>query len=80
MQITWKKAALNEEAKNFILNNEVVFKVLKKAANRYIGGETIKETLLSVQEWNEKDANEATAEFMNFARAVKKIIYILLFL
>ena len=72
MQITWKKAALNEEAKNFILNNEVVFKVLKKAANRYIGGETIKETLLSVQEWNEKDANEATAEFMNFARAVKK--------
>ncbi|ADF54019.1 hypothetical protein ZPR_3709 [Zunongwangia profunda SM-A87] len=35
---------------------------------------------MSVQEWNEKDANEATAEFMNFARAVKKIIYILLFL
>ncbi|WBL25076.1 hypothetical protein [Zunongwangia sp. HGR-M22] len=40
-----KKAALNEEAKNFILNNEVLFKVLKKAADRYIGGETIKETL-----------------------------------
>ena len=48
-----------------------------------------KETLLSVQEWNEKgyevttdfieesirnekDANKATAKFMNFSRAVKK--------
>ena len=66
-----------------------MFKVLKKAANRYIGGETIKETLLLVRKWNErgyevttdfmgesirneKDANEATAEFMNFAGAVKK--------
>lgn len=82
-----KKAALNEDAKNFILNNETLFKVLKKAANRYIGGETISETLFSVRKWNkngfdvttdfmgesirnEKEANDATTEFVNFAKAI----------
>jgi proline dehydrogenase len=82
-----KKAALNEDAKEFILKNETLFKVLKKAADRYIGGETINETLSSVREWNqkgfdvttdfmgesirnEKDANDATTEFVNFAKAI----------
>tara|TARA_R110000744_G_scaffold380005_1_gene499435 strand:- start:862 stop:1797 length:936 start_codon:yes stop_codon:yes gene_type:complete len=82
-----KKAALNEEAKEFILKNETLFKVLKKAADRYIGGETINETLLSVRKWNqkgfdvttdfmgesirnEKEANDATTEFVNFAKAI----------
>jgi proline dehydrogenase len=82
-----KKAALNEDAKEFILKNETLFGVLKKAADRYIGGETINETLSSVREWNqkgfdvttdfigesirnEKDANDATTEFVNFAKAI----------
>jgi len=43
-----KSAALNEEAKEYILKNEVLFKVLKKAANRYIGGETLEETAQKV--------------------------------
>ena len=79
---------MNEDAKDFILNNKTLFKVLKKAADRYIGGETINETLSSVRNWNlkgfeittdfmgesirsEKDANEATTEFVNFAKAIK---------
>lgn len=82
-----KKAALNENAKEFILKNETLFNALKKAANRYIGGETINETLESVREWNqkgfdvttdfmgesirnEKEANDATTEFINFAKAI----------
>ncbi|MCF2446364.1 proline dehydrogenase family protein [Dyadobacter sp. CY345] len=43
-----RKAALNEEAKDFLLNNDVLFKILKKAANRYIGGETLEETVWKV--------------------------------
>lgn len=38
---TLKRAALNEEAKDFVLKNEKLYSVLKKAANRYIGGETL---------------------------------------
>jgi proline dehydrogenase len=48
-----KKAALNEDAKNFILQNDKLFKTLKKAANRYIGGETIEETVLTIKRLNE---------------------------
>ncbi|MGB5818707.1 MAG: proline dehydrogenase family protein [Saonia sp.] len=82
-----KKAALNEDAKKFILANESLFKVLKKAADRYVAGETTIEALASVRKWNqkgfdvttdfmgestrnEKDANDATTEFVNFAKAV----------
>lgn len=83
-----KKAALNEDAKNFILNNDKLFNVLKKAANRYIGGETIEETIISIKTLNadgfvvttdfmgesirnEKEANEATDEFVRFAKCIK---------
>ncbi len=83
-----KKAALNEDAKNFVLQNEKLFKTLKKAASRYIGGETLDETILSIRQLNtngyivttdfmgesirtEKDANEATNEFVRFAKAIK---------
>jgi proline dehydrogenase len=83
-----KKAALNEEAKSFVLQNERLFKTLKKAANRYIGGETLEETILSIRKLNdsgylvttdfmgesirnEKDAVEATNEFVRFAKFVK---------
>ena len=40
-----KKAALNEEAKEYLLHNPVLFNLLLKAARRYIGGETLEETL-----------------------------------
>lgn len=82
-----KTAALNEDAKKYVLENETLFKLLKKAADRYIGGETINETLETVRQWNqngfdvttdfmgesirnEKDANDATTEFINYAQAV----------
>jgi proline dehydrogenase len=45
---TLRKAALNEEAKDFILNNNALYKTLKKAANRYIGGENLEETINKV--------------------------------
>jgi len=83
-----KKAALNEEAKDFVLKNKQLFETLKKAANRYIGGENLEETLLTVRKWNkkgftvttdfmgesirnEKDANDATTEFIDFCKGIK---------
>jgi proline dehydrogenase len=47
-----RKAALSEEAKAYILADPVLFKTLKKAADRYIGGETLKETIGKVQAHN----------------------------
>lgn len=44
-----RKAALNEEAKNYVLSNPVLFSILKRAANRYIGGETLEETVEKVK-------------------------------
>jgi proline dehydrogenase len=83
-----RKAALNEDAKKFVIENDKLFKTLKKAANRYIGGETISETVATIQKINknglvvttdfmgesirnEKEANDATNEFINFAKAIK---------
>ena len=40
-----KKAALNENAKAYILNNPILFNLLLKAARRYIGGETLEQAL-----------------------------------
>jgi hypothetical protein len=40
-----KKAALNTDAKAFLLENEKLFKLIKKAADRYIGGENLEEAL-----------------------------------
>ncbi|MBC9909750.1 proline dehydrogenase family protein [Chitinophaga varians] len=58
-----KKAALNEQAKEFILENEVLFNVLKKAADRYIGGETLEETLTKVIQQNQLGF-KCSVEFM----------------
>jgi proline dehydrogenase len=86
--VALKKAALNEDAKAFVLQNDKLFKTLKKAANRYIGGETIAATVLTINRINkngfvvttdfmgesirnEKEASEATNEFIRFAKAVK---------
>lgn len=40
-----RKAALNEEAKEYLLGHPILFNLLLKAARRYIGGETLTETL-----------------------------------
>ena len=40
-----RKAALNEEAKAYLLSNPVLFNLLLKAARRYIGGETLEQAL-----------------------------------
>ena len=58
-----KKAALNEEAKNFLLQNERLFTVLKKAANRYIGGETLEEAIVSIRKLNQ-EGYSVTTDFM----------------
>ena len=58
-----KKAALNEEAKAYVLNNPLVFQTLKKAADRYIGGETLEETLAKVKVENGR-GYKSSIEFM----------------
>jgi len=58
-----RKAALNEEAKSHILSNPVLFNILKKAANRYIGGETLDETIDKVKLQN-KIGFKCSIEFM----------------
>ncbi len=60
-----RKAALNQEAKEFILFNPLMFKILKKAADRYIGGETLAETVVKV---NTKNAN-------NFKCSIEFFVY-----
>lgn len=40
-----RKAALSEDAKTYILDNPILFKTIKKAADRFIGGETLIETI-----------------------------------
>ncbi|RYE51703.1 MAG: proline dehydrogenase [Sphingobacteriales bacterium] len=40
-----RKAALNPGSKAYILNNEILFRTLRKAADRYIGGDTLDETI-----------------------------------
>lgn len=49
-----RKAALNEETKEYILSNPVLFNTLKKAADRYIGGETLEETIDKVKFQNKR--------------------------
>ncbi len=58
-----KKAALNEDAKKYLMENETLFNLLKKAANRYIGGETLAETVSKVIKENEKDL-KCSIEYM----------------
>ena len=49
-----KKIALNEEAKAYVLKNEALYELLKKAANRYIGGTSLSEAIDKVKNENEK--------------------------
>ena len=47
-----KIAALNESAKNYLLNNSQLFGLLLKAAKRYIGGEDLQEASQTVKRLN----------------------------
>jgi proline dehydrogenase len=84
-----RKAALNDLAKEYILSNEVLFRTIKKAADRYIGGETLEETIVKVKDQNnqgfktsiefmgenthtEKEASEASDEFIRITQEIKK--------
>jgi proline dehydrogenase len=58
-----RKIAMNTEAKNYILSNEALYNTLKKAADRYIGGETLEETIVKVKKQNENDF-KCSIEFM----------------
>jgi proline dehydrogenase len=58
-----RKAALNEDAKEYILTNPVLFATLKKAADRYIGGETLAETIEKVKIQNQ-NGFKCSIEFM----------------
>jgi proline dehydrogenase len=58
-----KKIALNEEAKDYVLNNKELYQVLKKAANRYIGGESLEETIPKVITGNQ-NGFKCSIEFM----------------
>ena len=58
-----RKAALNEDAKNYVLSNPVLFNLLKKAADRYIGGETLEETVNKVKLQNSQGF-KCSIEFM----------------
>ena len=44
-----KTAALNETAKHYLLQNPTLFKLLLKGAKRYIGGENLEDTILTVK-------------------------------
>ncbi|MEO6283218.1 MAG: proline dehydrogenase family protein [Dyadobacter sp.] len=58
-----KKAALNEEAKEYILHNPILFNTLKRAADRYIGGETLEEAAAKVMQQNQ-NGFKCSLEFM----------------
>ncbi|MEN7551884.1 proline dehydrogenase family protein [Rapidithrix thailandica] len=58
-----RKAALNENAKSYLLQNEQLFSLFKKAANRYIAGETLAEAMAKVNALNTLDV-ACTVDFM----------------
>ena len=51
---SFKKIALNEDAKSYVLSNPLLFNILKKAANRYLGGETLSEAVDAIRLLNEE--------------------------
>ncbi|OJJ23318.1 proline dehydrogenase [marine bacterium AO1-C] len=59
----FKKIALNEEAKDYVLNNPLLFKTLKKAAQRYLGGETLQEAIITIRHLN-KQGFVVTTDYM----------------
>lgn len=47
-----RKAALDENAKAYVLGNEPLFRILKKAADRFLAGEELEELLVTVRKLN----------------------------
>ena len=81
-----RKAALNEDSKAYILNNPALFQLFKKAADRYIGGETLEETMVKVKAFEnqktsiefmgessrtEQESNVATLEFIRICEQIR---------
>ncbi|MUP37060.1 proline dehydrogenase family protein [Labilibaculum euxinus] len=58
-----KKIALDKNAKEYLLNNKPLYQILRKAANRYIGGETLEETIPKVLKEN-NNGFKCSIEFM----------------
>lgn len=58
-----RKAAMNENAKEYLIANPILFNTLKKAADRYIGGENLNETITKVIKEN-KRLFKCSIEFM----------------
>ena len=58
-----RKVALNNKAKEYILSDVGLYNTIKKAAERYIGGETLDETILKVKDQN-KNGFKCSMEFM----------------
>ncbi|MEH6537231.1 MAG: proline dehydrogenase family protein [Psychroserpens sp.] len=58
-----RKAALNNKTKEYILSDTGLYHTIKKAADRYIGGETLDETILKVKDQN-KNGFKCSMEFM----------------
>lgn len=58
-----KQAALSHEAKDFILSAPTLYRTIKKAADRYIGGETLGETIQKVRLEN-KNGFKCSMEYM----------------
>ncbi len=85
--IALKKIALDENAKEYILNDKNLYKALRKAADRYVGGETLDETIPKVLKGNiegfkcsiefigesTKTEMEANRATQEFLRIIEKI-------
>jgi proline dehydrogenase len=58
-----RKAAINDEAKAYLLSNPVLFNLLLKAARKYIGGETLEQALVT-RERLHTEGFQTSLEFM----------------
>jgi proline dehydrogenase len=58
-----KAAATNQAAKKYLLGNEILYGILRKAADRYIGGETLEQTLYKVIDVN-SSSMKCSIEYM----------------
>jgi len=81
-----RKAALNEDAKAYVLNNPALFHLFKKAADRYIGGETLEDTVVKARALDnqkfsmefmgestrtEQESNMSTQEFIRICEQIR---------
>lgn len=66
-----KKAALNEDAKCYILENEELFQLLKKAARRYMAGEHLADVHAKVKSINARGIS-CTVDFMGESTRTEK--------